>query len=389
MPVEFISTINVNPANEINGLQLTDIDVPFLRRYARTLEEVGFDYTLIPYGSPSYDPFTIATAVTQFTEQLRPIVALRPHTLYPTVAAKALATLDQLSAGRAVVHFISGGSEAEQAREGDYLGREERFERQAEYIEVLRKVWASPEPFDHEGRYYTFEDFVSRIRPVNGTIPVSLGGSSGAALHNGGALADIVGLWGEPAANIKAQIDTFTQAAHRAGRLDLPRTWVTFRPIVAATDEAAWERAHRTLATLSSSRPVFGRGTLRTAAPDHPATPIARALASRHTAEQVHDQSLWTPTVASIGTPGVSAALVGSYERVAATIVEYVDLGVDLISIRGYDDLNDAITYGRFLLPLIRQELAHRERSRRPALPRPSAAGVQRAVRQLATSQAT
>jgi alkanesulfonate monooxygenase len=58
---------------------------------------------------------------------------------------------------------------------------------------------------------------------------------------------------------------------------------------------------------------------------------------------------------------GASTALVGSYETVAASILDYVDLGADLVSIRGYDNLNDAIDYGRFVLPLVRQELAHRE----------------------------
>ena len=57
---------------------------------------------------------------------------------------------------------------------------------------------------------------------------------------------------------------------------------------------------------------------------------------------------------------GASTALVGSYETVAAAILDYVDLGADLISIRGYDNLNDAIDYGRYVLPLVRQELAHR-----------------------------
>jgi alkanesulfonate monooxygenase len=61
------------------------------------------------------------------------------------------------------------------------------------------------------------------------------------------------------------------------------------------------------------------------------------------------------------GAMGASTALVGSYETVAAAILDYVDLGADLVSIRGYDNLNDAIDYGRFVLPLVRQELAHRQ----------------------------
>jgi alkanesulfonate monooxygenase len=61
------------------------------------------------------------------------------------------------------------------------------------------------------------------------------------------------------------------------------------------------------------------------------------------------------------GAMGASTALVGSYETVAAAILDYVDLGADLVSIRGYDNLNDAIDYGRYVIPLVRQELSHRE----------------------------
>ena len=41
-------------------------------------------------------------------------------------------------------------------------------------------------------------------------------------------------------------------------------------------------------------------------------------------------------------------------------LLDYVDIGCELLSIRGYDPLNDAIDYARYVLPLVRQELAHR-----------------------------
>ena len=43
MTVEFISAINVNPSNEINRLGLTGVDLPYLKKYARTLEDGGFE----------------------------------------------------------------------------------------------------------------------------------------------------------------------------------------------------------------------------------------------------------------------------------------------------------------------------------------------------------
>jgi alkanesulfonate monooxygenase len=52
---------------------------------------------------------------------------------------------------------------------------------------------------------------------------------------------------------------------------------------------------------------------------------------------------------------------VGSPETIALSLLDYVDLGADLISIRGYDNLNDAIDYGRFIIPRVREGLKERE----------------------------
>ncbi len=363
MTVEFISAINVNPGNEVNGLTDPRIDVKYLTRYARALEDGGFDYSLVPYGSSFHDPFTIAAAFTQVTERLKPIVALRPNTKYPTVAAKALATLDQLSNGRAVVHFIAGGDDHEQAREGDRLNKVERYERQEEYLRILRDVWTKREPFDHAGKYYRFEDFVSHVAPVNGTIPISVGGSSPDAYRQGGALADIFGLWGEPLADTQEQIDRITAAARAVGRTDTPRIWVTFRPIIAPTEELAWEKAERILGILQD-RTARSGGLWRGKRTDvRPANVGSQRLLDIAARKDVHDRALWTPTATATNAGGASTALVGTPETVAAAILDYVDLGAELISIRGYDNFNDAVDYGRYLIPLVREELAHRERT--------------------------
>jgi alkanesulfonate monooxygenase len=359
MAVEFISAVNVNPSNELNRLGRADIDLPFFKRYVNALEDAGFDYTLCAYASSFQDQFAIANQIVARTERVAPIIALRPNTMYPTVAAKALATLDQFGTGRAVVHFISGGNDQEQAREGDYLTKQQRYARTAEYIDIVRQVWANTEPFSHDGEFYKFDGFVSAVRPTNGTIPVSVGGSSAEAYQVGGSRADIFGLWGEPLQDTQDQIDTVYREAEQAGRLDRPRIWVTFRPIIAATDDLAWEKAHRILGILEEPpgngwmQRTFGRG-----APQNVGSQRLLEIAARR---DVHDRALWTPTATATGAAGASTALVGSPETVAAAILDYVDIGADLISIRGYDNLNDVIDYGRYLLPLVRQELAHRE----------------------------
>ncbi|KAF2805878.1 alkanesulfonate monooxygenase [Mytilinidion resinicola] len=363
MPTEFISLAFPNASTELSPLPSPSVDPDYLVRYARALDDYDFDYTLQPYDSGGFDPWTMGATIAAATKKLKVIIALRPNTVYPTVAAKALATLDQLSKGRAVVHFIAGGSDAEQAREGDFLDKAQRYERLEEYIRILRRAWESAEPFDWNGKHYQFKQHSNRVRPVNGTIPVSVGGSSDEAYRVGGALADIFGLWGEPLKETKDQIDKIYAAADKAGRpaSDRPRIWVTFRPITAETDDLAWEKAHRTLDALKGNQaagksiiPLAATGT----APQNVGSQRLLEIAKRG---EVQDRALWYPTVTATGARGASTALVGSYQTVADSILDYVDLGCELISIRGYDNLNDAIDYGRYVLPRVRAELARRE----------------------------
>ncbi|KAF4629429.1 hypothetical protein G7Y89_g8723 [Cudoniella acicularis] len=362
MPTEFISLTSPNASNEINPIPNAGIDPDYLVRYARSLDDYDFNYTLVPYDSSYFDPFTVGATIAAATKKIKVIIALRPNTLYPTVAAKALATLDQLSRGRAVVHFVAGGNDAEQAKEGDFLNKEERYARLEEYIRILRRAWQSSDPFDWDGKYFQFKQFSNRVRPVNGTsIPVSVGGSSDDAYRVGGSLADIFGLWGEPLKETKEQIDRIYAEAEKAGRApnDRPRIWVTFRPIVAETDDLAWAKAHRTLDILKGNR-VNGLGKLPADAPT-PQNVGSQRLLEIAARGEVQDRALWYPTVTATGARGASTALVGSYETVAESILDYVDLGAELISIRGYDNLNDAIDYGRYVLPRVREGLKERE----------------------------
>lgn len=183
--IEFISVTFPNASTELNPIINPAIDPKYLIRYARSLDDYRYNYTLVPYDSGSYDPFTIGATIAAVTKQIKIIIALRPNTMYPTVAAKALATLDQLSYGRVVVHFIAGGSDAEQAKEGDFVTKDERYARLEEYIRILKRSWESTEPFDWDGQFYQFKNFSNKVCPVNGSILVSVGGSSDTAYRIG------------------------------------------------------------------------------------------------------------------------------------------------------------------------------------------------------------
>ncbi|MFT4042779.1 MAG: LLM class flavin-dependent oxidoreductase [Gordonia sp. (in: high G+C Gram-positive bacteria)] len=362
--VEFVSQTNYNRASELNRAAVGQgFDLPFYRSYVAALEEAGFDYTLNGYSSSTADPFIVSTATGQLTERLKPIVALRPNHTFPIVAAQRLATLDQLTQGRAIVHLISGGLDTEQHRQGDYEPKVRRYARTSEYIDILRRAWTERQPFSHHGEFYRFDDFGPGFTTYSGApIPISLGGQSDEAFEIGGTKAD----WftfnsGESVAQLRTDIDRVHANADRAGR-PRQRIWVTFRPIVASTDAKAWEKAFDYAAKTGESVAAFQALLGRTSAAGAPESEGVKRQRSYAAAHEGYDRASWSGiTRASGGSGGASTAFVGSYETVAAAILDQVDAGASIISIRGFDTLNDVIDYGKHLLPLVRQEIAHRK----------------------------
>ncbi|CUR60803.1 Alkanesulfonate monooxygenase [metagenome] len=364
--VEILGMIGTRDASESRPGSGPAVDPDYTRRFARAHEEGGFDRVLIGYGSSWPEGTQVAAHVAAVTERLGLLVAHRPGFVAPTLAARTFATMDQFARGRVAVHTITGGSDVEQRRDGDYLGHDERYARTDEYLTILRRAWSSPEPFSFEGAHYRFEDYASGVLPyAERHLPLFFGGSSAAAYEVGGKHADTFMLWGEPLAETAEQIESVRRAAAAAGR-PMPRISVSFRPILGPTEDLAWERAHT---ILDSIRNGPGRAYLQAAkrmTGDQPQNEGSRRLIAAAAKGDLHDRALWTPTATAAGAGGNTTALVGTPETVALAMLDYVDIGVDTILIRGYDPLDDAIDYGRHLLPLVRQELAARAASQTP-----------------------
>ena len=361
MPVEFISATHITPVGNAQGHNLAGFDPAYTRKFARMLDDGGFDWSLIAYYSGAPDSLQLAQFVAENTERLKPIIAHRPGFQFPTQFAKGVAGVERISRGRVGIHIISGGSDQEQRREGDYTTKEQRYRRSEEFVEILRSVWYHDGPISHAGEFYTFEDFSTDVRPQYAPIPVSIGGSSQQAYEVGGRQGDIFGLWGEPLQETAEQIAAVNAVADAAGR-PRPRIWNSFRPIVAPTDELAWEKAHAILAqTQAALASDAGKAALRRWNGNDPQN--IGSVRLREVAERgdLHDRALWMPLARELKGAGSTTALVGSYETVAKALIDYAEIGCDLLSIRGWDVYNDMVDYGRYVLPLVRQELAHRE----------------------------
>ena len=366
MPVEFIGQIATRPGSEIHPPSGPAIDPDFLYRFVGVHEEAGFDKVLVGHSSSGPDGLQVTAFAAAHTRRLGYLVAHRPGFMAPTLAARAFATLDRFSGGRVAMHTISGGSDADQARDGDHVDKAARYRRTDEYLEVVKRTWTDDEAFDHRGEFYDVTDVHAVARPVQQPrVPVYFGGSSADAYRVGGRHADVFALWGEPLKESAEQIAAVHEAARAAGRTTMPGISVSFRPILGATEDQAWERAHDVLDRIVANDGGGGSFTGRTThRAGHEATRTnvgsQRLMAAAERGE-LHDRCLWTPTAAASGAAGNSTALVGTPETVAAALLDYVDLGVTTFLLRGYDPLDDTAAYGRDLLPLVRDEVARRE----------------------------
>ncbi|HWA46381.1 MAG TPA: LLM class flavin-dependent oxidoreductase [Hypericibacter adhaerens] len=359
MTIDFIGMIAHRLASETIPARGPIVDLDYVRRFAQAHEAAGFDRILVAHHSDAPDGAQIAAYAASVTQRLGLMIAHRPGFVAPTYAARNFATLDHVTGGRVAVHIISGGDDAEQRRDGDYLTHDERYERTDEFVTLLRRTWTSEKPFDFSGKYYRVDGAFSQVKPLQTpSIPVYFGGSSDAAVEIAGKHADIYALWGETLAQVRETVTRVRAAAAKHGRQ--VRFSLSLRPILAGTEEAAWKRADEILERIRAVRAEAGLG----AADLKPANTGSQRLLAAAAQGARLDKRLWTAAAAATGARGNSTSLVGTPEQVAEGLLDYFDLGVTTFLIRGFDPLEDAIDYGRELIPLTRRLAADRARSR-------------------------
>ena len=142
----------------------------------------------VPAAADWIDPMiglSFAAAATSSIGVATGVLLLPEHN--PVVIAKQAATLDVLSGGRLTLGVGIGWSR----EEFDALGVpfERRADRTAEYVATMRTLWRD-DVASFTGEFVGFTDVRVNPKPVDGAIPVVLGGNSDAALRR-------VASWGD------------------------------------------------------------------------------------------------------------------------------------------------------------------------------------------------
>ena len=352
MGIQFTGMIGHRLASEIIPAQGPLFDKKYITSFAQAHEQAGFDRILVGCWSDQPDGFLVTALAGSQTSRIKFLLAHRPGFVSPTLAARKLATLDHLLDGRLAVHIISGGSDYEQRRDGDYLTKVQRYARTDEFLRVLQQTLTQQQPWDHHGDFYRTEAAFSAIKPRQDHLPIYFGGSSPEAIEVAGKHADVFALWGEPLAGAARTVEAVRASAARHGR----KTGfsISFRPVIGATEAEAREKAAHIYQTakkqLTESGHHFGL-------PKPQSTGAKRLMDAAKQGEWL-DKCLWTGIAGLVSGGYNSTALVGTADQVSDALLEYYRLGIDNMLIRGFDPLSDATEYGKQRIPLTREKAA-------------------------------
>jgi alkanesulfonate monooxygenase len=198
----------------------------------------------------------------------------------------------------------------------------------------------------------------SDVRPLQKPHPLLFfGGASEGALEMGARHCDVYAIYAEPLASTRERMAAFRAQAAAFGRS--PGFNVSLRPIIAASEGAAWDKANRILAAMTGKK-----GWSRQEAAEGPVDNAGRRLMSFALEHDVHDARLWMPIARATGALGNTSCLVGTAEQVADAMLQYYRLGVDSFLIRGFDPFNDTVDFGRELIPRLKAGASEIDRLR-------------------------
>jgi probable F420-dependent oxidoreductase len=211
-----------------------------LARFARRADELGYhsgwvsDHIAWPTGvaskypysdtgafpapntMPWLDPMGTLFFAAAHTERLKlgTTVLILPYRP-PVQTAKAWATLDVLSEGRAILGVGVGWMK----EEAEALGMpfDHRGARSDEQLEAFDALFTQPEP-EYHGRFYDFPPLGFNPRPVNGRIPIWVGGDTEPAFRRTARWADCFHAAFTPLPRIKEQWARVQQLTAEAGR---------------------------------------------------------------------------------------------------------------------------------------------------------------------------
>jgi len=346
-PVKFAYWVpNVSGGLVISKIeQRTSWDIGYNRRLAQIAEENGFDYALSQirftagYGAEfQHESVAFSHALLAATKTLKVIAALLPGPWNPALAAKQIATINQLTEGRVAVNVVSGWFRGEFTAIGEpWLDHDERYRRSEEFIRALRGIWTT-DNFTFRGDFYRFTDYTLKPKPLDPQPEIFQGGSSRAARDMAARVSDWYFTNGNSVEEIKTQVDDI-RAKAKANNHSVK---IGVNAFAIARETEAEARA--VLAEIvEKADPDAVNAFAHEVKNAGKASPEGQGNWAKSTFEDLVQYN-----------DGFKTNLIGTPEQIAERVVALKEVGVDLVLL-GFLHFQEEVEYfGKRVIPLVR-----------------------------------
>lgn len=140
----------------------------------------------------SFETFTQAAALGALTKRIGIFVTAHVPLITPVVAAKAIATIDHVTKGRAGLNIVCGWNADEFAMHGVVMDGDRRYEQGLDWYKIFTRLIEGGPDFDWDSEFYRLRHLTSNPLPVQARPPVMSAGSSGPGQEFAAAAADIM-----------------------------------------------------------------------------------------------------------------------------------------------------------------------------------------------------
>jgi alkanesulfonate monooxygenase len=305
--------------------------------FAKHAEEAGIDSVLISFSRYEPEPLLVSCGLGRATKKLKFIAAFRSGLMQPTSFVQQVNTVSGLIDGRISLNIVAGSSSVEQQGYGDFLAHDERYSRAEEFLAVCNAFWRGKGEVDFDGRYYHIERgrlHTPFLAPDRSAPEIYVSGhsepSERLAYSQGSCWLRVV----DTPENLKPVV----ARARARGIAVCLRLGLICRPTrdeaVAAAEALLPDDKKETTTSLKDDSQMYKEG--KTLTPDL----------------YWLNNSLWTGLVPHYGP--VWTTLLGTPQELAEAFIEYKRIGVTEFIISGWPELDTVVTFGREVLPLVR-----------------------------------
>jgi pyrimidine oxygenase len=153
------------------------------RQVVQLAEQLGLGFVISQakwrgFGGPSHhndvtlESVTTTAGLAEATHRIKLFCTIHTMAFHPAVAAKMIATLDEMSRGRVGINLVAGSNPIDHGQMGIWrdIDHAELYQVAAEWLTVAERLWTE-DRVDFDGRYFRLIDCMSNPKPLQKPRP--------------------------------------------------------------------------------------------------------------------------------------------------------------------------------------------------------------------------